>query len=83
MSSPLVLNHVSAPMLLTALHYIPARMVCSKSKSLPIPFLSAVHADDPEFRDYEDISQLPKHRLLEIRRFFEVSRWKHQMSLAV
>ncbi|KAA6418088.1 MAG: soluble inorganic pyrophosphatase [Trebouxia sp. A1-2] len=31
----------------------------------------AVHADDPEFRDYDDINQLPKHRLAEIRRFFE------------
>ncbi|KAK9838107.1 hypothetical protein WJX81_001715 [Elliptochloris bilobata] len=31
----------------------------------------AVHHDDPEFRHYEDISQLPKHRLMEIRRFFE------------
>ena len=29
----------------------------------------AVHADDPEFRDYDDIKQLPKHRLAEIRRF--------------
>ncbi len=28
----------------------------------------AVHADDPEFRDYDDISQLPQHRLMEIRR---------------
>ena len=28
----------------------------------------AVHADDPEFRDYDDINQLPKHRLAEIRR---------------
>lgn len=27
-----------------------------------------VHADDPEYRDYTDISQLPPHRLLEIRR---------------
>lgn len=32
----------------------------------------AVHADDPEFKDFEDISQLPQHRLAEIRRFFEV-----------
>ena len=31
----------------------------------------AVHADDPEFRDYTDISDLPQHRLAEIRRFFE------------
>ena len=29
----------------------------------------AVHADDPEFRDYDDINQLPKHRLAEIRRY--------------
>ena len=28
-----------------------------------------VHADDPEYRDYTDISQLPPHRLLEIRRW--------------
>ena len=31
----------------------------------------AVHADDPEYRSYNDISELPKHRLNEIRRFFE------------
>ena len=31
----------------------------------------AVHADDPEFRGFSDISELPKHRLAEIRRFFE------------
>jgi inorganic pyrophosphatase len=28
----------------------------------------AVHADDPEFRGFTDISQLPKHRLAEIKR---------------
>jgi len=31
----------------------------------------AVHADDPEFKHFTDISQLPPHRLNEIRRFFE------------
>ncbi|KAI8467331.1 MAG: inorganic pyrophosphatase [Monoraphidium minutum] len=31
----------------------------------------AVHADDPEFKHFTDISQLPTHRLAEIRRFFE------------
>ena len=30
--------------------------------------LIAVHADDPEFRHFKDISELPKHRLMEIRR---------------
>ena len=28
----------------------------------------AVHADDPEYRDYSDISQLSSHRLKEIKR---------------
>ena len=31
----------------------------------------AVNANDPEFRDYSDISELPEHRMREIRRFFE------------
>jgi inorganic pyrophosphatase len=31
----------------------------------------AVHADDPEFREYRDISELPEHRLKLIKRFFE------------
>ncbi|WIA09108.1 hypothetical protein OEZ86_011695 [Tetradesmus obliquus] len=33
--------------------------------------LIAVHADDPEYKSFTDISQLPSHRLAEIRRFFE------------
>mmetsp|Transcript_6050 Transcript_6050/g.17310 ORF Transcript_6050/g.17310 Transcript_6050/m.17310 type:complete len:190 (-) Transcript_6050:472-1041(-) len=31
----------------------------------------AVHADDPEFNGYNDISETPRHRLAEIKRFFE------------
>ncbi|KAK9154241.1 hypothetical protein Sjap_001721 [Stephania japonica] len=31
----------------------------------------AVCADDPEYRHYTDIKELPPHRLAEIRRFFE------------
>ena len=34
----------------------------------------AVHADDPEFKGYDDISQLPKHRLAEIRRWARLFR---------
>lgn len=34
----------------------------------------AVCADDPEYRHYTDIHQLPPHRLAEIRRFFEDCR---------
>lgn len=30
--------------------------------------LIAVHADDPEYKSFTDISQLPSHRLAEIRR---------------
>ncbi len=30
-----------------------------------------VHLDDPEFRSYEHHSELPEHRLSELRRFFE------------
>lgn len=31
----------------------------------------AVCADDPEYRHFKDIKELPPHRLAEIRRFFE------------
>ena len=31
----------------------------------------AVHADDPEFSHYTDISQFPPHRLKTLKRFFE------------
>lgn len=31
----------------------------------------AVCADDPEYRHYNDISELPPHRLAEIKSFFE------------
>ncbi len=31
----------------------------------------AVHADDPEYRDYRDVAELPEHRLRLVRRFFE------------
>jgi Inorganic pyrophosphatase len=31
----------------------------------------AVHLDDPEYKHMTDISEVPKHRLAEIRRFFE------------
>ena len=31
----------------------------------------AVCADDPEYKHYNDIKELPPHRLSEIRRFFE------------
>lgn len=33
--------------------------------------LIAVHADDPEYSDYADISEMPPHRMRELRRFFE------------
>mmetsp|Transcript_33014 Transcript_33014/g.105174 ORF Transcript_33014/g.105174 Transcript_33014/m.105174 type:complete len:144 (-) Transcript_33014:160-591(-) len=30
-----------------------------------------VHADDPEYKNYNDINEIPPHRLAEIKRFFE------------
>jgi inorganic pyrophosphatase len=32
--------------------------------------LIAVHVDDPEYVDYDDIADLPQHRLRELQRFF-------------
>jgi inorganic pyrophosphatase len=31
----------------------------------------AVHADDPEYSPYNSIEELPPHRMIEVRRFFE------------
>ncbi len=33
--------------------------------------LIAVHADDPEYAQYQSITELPSHRMVEVRRFFE------------
>ena len=33
--------------------------------------LIAVHADDPEYSDYAVVSEMPAHRMRELRRFFE------------
>lgn len=61
-------------------HYIYPLSSCSHGKKL-LTFLGyqgekddkiiAVCADDPEYRHYTDIKELPPHRLAEIRRFFE------------
>jgi inorganic pyrophosphatase len=32
--------------------------------------LIAVHADDPEYADYADVTEMPTHRMRELKRFF-------------
>ena len=32
--------------------------------------LIAVHADDPTYSDYSDVSEIPSHRMRELKRFF-------------
>jgi inorganic pyrophosphatase len=43
----------------------------------------AVHADDPEYADYNELRQLPKHRLKELQRFFEDYKLLEQKEVRV
>ena len=45
-------------------------VITMKDEKGPDDKIIAVHVDDPEFDFYRDISELPPHRIAEIRRFF-------------
>jgi inorganic pyrophosphatase len=45
-------------------------VITMKDEKGPDDKIIAVHVDDPEFDFYRDISELPPHRLAEMRRFF-------------
>jgi len=56
------------------------RMIDQKLEDIKI---IAAHADDPMFSNYNDISQLPPHVLLEIRHFFEIYKELEKAELPV
>src|SRR5207244_9508964 len=57
-----------APQVVLRARAIGALRMCDE-KSLDHKLI-AVHHDDPEYAVYQDIEELPQHRLLELRRFF-------------
>lgn len=56
---------------MTFLQVRPIGMFSLDNNGLREDKIIAVHVDDPVYREYTDINQLPSHRMAEIRSFFE------------
>ena len=66
--NPLISRKARTPLLIIE-YWITTN--CADVKGEKDDKIIAVCADDPEYRHYNDIKELPPHRLAEIRRFFE------------
>lgn len=56
---------------LSVLRARPIGMMDMLDQGLHDEKIIAVHLDDPEYVEYQDIAELPVHRLRELRRFFQ------------